>query len=57
MSCTEKTKSSDSAFYYEVCMLKMLQKMGLISQKEFDGILKTAEEDYHSDIQILCLEC
>ena len=34
-------------------MLKMLQKMGLISQKEFDGISKTAEEDYYSDIQII----
>ncbi|MBQ5565211.1 MAG: hypothetical protein IIT39_17695 [Clostridia bacterium] len=53
MSCTEKTKSFDSAFYYEVCMLKMLQKMGLISQKEFDGISKTVEEDYHPDIQII----
>ena len=58
MNVSENTKSS-SAFYYEVCMLKLLFDMGFLNEKELNGIVKIASDDYGSslvlDKNILCL--
>lgn len=58
MNISEKTKSN-SAFYYEVCMLKILSDMGYLNEKDLNGIIKIASEDYGAslvlDKNILCL--
>ena len=54
----EKAKSY-SAFYYEVCMLKLLSDMGYLNEKDLNAINKIASEDYGAslvlDKNILCL--
>lgn len=58
MIISEKTKSN-SAFYYEVCMLKLLSDMGYLNEKDLNGIIKIASEDYGAslilDKTLLCL--
>ncbi len=58
MIISEKTKSN-SAFYYEVCMLKLLSDMGYLNKKDLNGIIKIASEDYGAslilDKTLLCL--
>lgn len=58
MIFSEKAKSN-SAFYYEVCMLKLLFDMGYLNEKDLNGIIKIASVDYESslvlDKNILCL--
>lgn len=58
MIISEKVKSN-SAFYYEVCMLKILSAMGYLNEKDLNGIIKIASEDYGAslilDKTLLCL--
>ena len=58
MIISEKAKSN-SAFYYEVCMLKLLSDMGYLNEKDLNAIIKIASEDYGAslvlDKNILCL--
>lgn len=58
MIISEKAKSN-SAFYYEVCMLKILSAMGYLNEKDLNGIIKIASEDYGAslvlDKTLLCL--
>lgn len=58
MIFSEKAKSN-SAFYYEVCMLKLLSDMGYLNEKDLNAIIKIASEDYEAslvlDKNILCL--
>ncbi len=58
MNISEKTKSN-SAFYYEVCMLKLLSDMGYLNEKDLKGIVKIASDDYGAslvlDKTLLCL--
>lgn len=58
MIISEKTKSN-SAFYYEVCMLKLLSDMGYLNEKDLKGIVKIASDDYGAslvlDKTLLCL--
>lgn len=58
MIFSEKAKSN-SAFYYEVCMLKLLSDMGYLNEKDLNAIIKIASEDYGAslvlDKNILCL--
>ncbi len=58
MIISEKTKSN-SAFYYEVCMLKLLSDMGYLNEKDLNGIIKIASDDYGAslvlDKNLLCL--
>lgn len=58
MIISEKAKSN-SAFYYEVCMLKILSAMGYLNEKDLNGIVKIASEDYQAslvlDKTLLCL--
>lgn len=58
MIISEKTKSN-SAFYYEVCMLKILSDMGYLNEKDLNGIIKIASDDYGAslvlDKNLLCL--
>lgn len=58
MIAYEKEKSNN-AFYYEVCMLKLLADMGYLNEKDLTGIVKIASEDYGAslilDKTLLCL--
>ncbi len=58
MIVSEKTKSN-SAFYYEVCMLKLLSDMRYLNEKDLNAIIRIASEDYGAslvlDKNILCL--
>ncbi len=58
MIISEKAKSN-SAFYYEVCMLKILSAMGYLNEKDLNAIIKIASEDYGASLvfgkNILCL--
>ena len=58
MIFSEKAKSNN-AFYYEVCMLKLLSDMGYLNEKDLNAIIKIALEDYGAslvlDNNILCL--
>lgn len=58
MIAYEKEKSNN-AFYYEVCMLKLLADMGYLNEKDLNGIVKIASEDYGAslilDKTLLCL--
>lgn len=58
MIISEKAKSN-SAFYYEVCMLKLLSDMGYLNEKDLNAIIKIASDDYGAslvlDKNILCL--
>ena len=57
MKIYEKPKN-DSAFYYEVCMLRMLASMGYLNEEELNGIIRIAAEDFGSalfmDRTLLC---
>ncbi len=54
-----KKEKSNSAFYYEVCMLRLLADMGYLNEKDLNGIIKIASEDYKAslvlDKSLLCL--
>lgn len=54
----EKAKSN-SAFYYEVCMLRLLYNMGYLNEQDLNGIIKIASDDYGAslvlDKTLLCL--
>ena len=47
---TMEEENKNCAFYYEICLLKLLEKMGLITKKECGGIVKIAAEDYNADV-------
>lgn len=54
-----KKEKSNSAFYYEVCMLRLLADMGYLNENDLNGIVKIASEDYKAslilDKSLLCL--
>lgn len=54
-----KKEKSNSAFYYEVCMLRLLADMGYLNEKDLNAIIKIASDDYGAslvlDKNILCL--
>lgn len=49
MIAYEKEKSNN-AFYYEVCMLKLLADMEYLNGKDLTGIVKIASEDYQASL-------
>ncbi len=58
MIATEK-ESADSAFYYEICLLRLLAEMNYLDDTALNGIAKIAAEDYGSslvlDKKFMCL--
>lgn len=54
----EKQKT-DSAFYHEVCLLRLLARMGYLDDQTLRGVVEIAAEDYGSplvlDKAFLCL--
>lgn len=44
------TEIKNNAFYYEICLLRILAEMGYLDNKAVDGIAKIAEEDYKATI-------
>ena len=45
-------KTRNSAFYREICILRILVKMGYIDQKALPHIIDIAAKDYNSDLII-----
>ena len=58
MNVREQPKGN-SAFYHEVCILRLLANMGYLNEKDLIGIIKIAAEDYGSSVifdkSLLCL--
>ena len=49
-------KTRNSAFYREICILRILVKMGYIDKKALPHIIDIAAKDYNSDLIILHIE-
>ena len=45
-------KTRNSAFYREICILRILVKMGHIDKKALPHIIDIAAKDYNSDLII-----
>lgn len=45
-------EKQNSAFYYEVCILRILVRMGYINKESLPHIIKIAADDYNSDLLI-----
>ena len=45
-------KTRNSAFYREICILRILVKMGYIDKKALPHIIDIAAKDYNSDLII-----
>lgn len=43
-------ETKNNVFYKEVCMLRLLARMGYISEADLPGIIKIAEEDYGASL-------
>lgn len=56
---TAEKEKADSAFYYEVCLLRLLGEMGYLDEKALDGIVQIAAKDYGTSLLLdktfLCL--
>lgn len=56
---TAEKEKADSAFYYEVCLLRLLREMGYLDEKALDGIVQIAAKDYGTSLLLdktfLCL--
>ena len=49
---TTEKEIRNSAFYHEVCILRLLWDIGMLTQKEFSGIVKIAAEDCNANLRI-----
>lgn len=49
---TTKKEIRNNAFYHEICLLRLLRDIGMLTQKEFEGVVKIAAEDYKASIKI-----
>ena len=58
---TKENQSVNSAFYQEVCILRLLAQMGYLDKKAFQGIVRIAAEDSGATLVLnqktLCLNC
>lgn len=58
---TKDSQSVNNAFYQEVCILRLLAKMGYLDEKAFRGIAQIAVEDSGATLilhqKTLCLNC
>lgn len=56
---TSGKERADNAFYYEICILRLLATMNYLDDKALNGIAKIAAEDYGSslvlDKNFMCL--
>ena len=54
-------QSMNSAFYQEVCILRLLAQMGYLDEKAFQSIIQIAAEDSGVTLilnqKTLCLNC
>lgn len=41
---------ANSAFYYEVCMLRTLARMGYLDSNELNGVIQIAVKDYGTNL-------
>ena len=55
------SQSVNNAFYQEVCILRLLAKMGYLDEKAFRGIVQIAAEVCRATLilseKTLCLNC
>ena len=58
---TKENQSVNSAFYQEVCILRLLAQMGYLDEKTFQGIVQIAAEESGATLilnqKTLCLNC
>ena len=58
---TKDSQNVNNAFYQEVCILRLLVKMGYLDEKAFRGIVQIAVEDCGATLilseKTLCLNC
>ena len=58
---TKDSQSVNNAFYQEVCILRLLAKMGCLDEKAFRGIVQIAAEGCGATLilseKTLCLNC
>ncbi|WP_449077978.1 hypothetical protein [Ruminococcus sp.] len=50
MNLVNENQSCNNAYYFEICILQSLCRMGYISQKDYNGIAEIAYEDYESTL-------
>lgn len=50
MNLINDKQSCNNAYYYEICILRLLKQIGCIGEKELDGISKIAAEDYKATL-------
>ncbi len=50
MITTEK-EIRNNAFYHEICIFRLLKDIGLLTQKEYAGIVKIAAEGYNANLK------
>lgn len=48
---TTEKEIRNNAFYHEVCILRLLRDIGMLTQKEYAGIVKIAAEDYNANLK------
>lgn len=46
MNLVNEKQSCNNAYYFEICILRLLKQMGCISEKELESISEIAAEDY-----------
>ena len=49
---TTEKEIRNSAFYHEVCILRLLRDIGMLTQKEFAGIVNIAAKDCNANLRI-----
>ena len=58
---TKENQSVNSAFYQEVCILRLLAQMGYLDEHALRGIVQIAAEDSGATLilneKTLCLNC
>ena len=48
---TTEKEIRNNAFYHEICILRLLRDIGMLTQKEYVGIVKIAAEDYNANLK------
>ena len=48
---TTEKEIRNNAFYQEICILRLLRNIGMLTQKEFADIVKIAAEDYNANLR------
>ena len=50
MTVQKEKAKENAALYYEICLLRLLCKMGYLDAKALNGIIRIASEDYGTQL-------